>query len=538
MFLGRVGEIFILPAARHEIRADLVIFAGMGDFAKFTPAVSEKVAENVARTLVRARVDDFAIILFGATRITSEKKSAAAKRKAFDAVLGHVVEGFFQGVRNSRKSNPLRNPLRAITICDTNADRCDEIEAALVRFYKKREDVVEMTLDRITLPEPLRKEAKTGPRPVVLQATQERGRSERSITLRLSLLPTVSTATGLTRDKSVSIKSFEEIVTYVNKADDDKEKGFIYNTLRPKRGRAYGRKGRGFEDALQEYGDWMGKKLVPTDIRTALKKMAKDRRIVVTHDVGMSRVPWETLCINRWFPAADGGMSRQYFTNDMPMTNWLEERRLGDTLDVLLIVNPTRDLEGADEEGKLIESVARQLPGVKLTTLKRSQATKKKVKAELESGQYDVLHYAGHTNFDPTDASWSGILCSGKNILSGNDLREMKNLPALVFFNSCQSGRVGGLTQKAATATERNIGLAEAFLRGGVANYVGTHWWVGDEAAPFFMKEFYGALLQGESIGTAVSNGRQAVRHQAKSLDWADFIHYGNPDFVLKFKKR
>ncbi len=52
------------------------------------------------------------------------------------------------------------------------------------------------------------------------------------------------------------------------------------------------------------------------------------------------------------------------------------------------------------------------------------------------------------------------------------------------------------------------------------------------------MEEVYGALLNGEAIGTAVSSGRQAVRHKAKSFDWADYIHYGNPDFVLKFRKQ
>ena len=82
---------------------------------------------------------------------------------------------------------------------------------------------------------------------------------------------------------------------------------------------------------------------------------------------------------------------------------------------------------------------------------------------------------------------------------------------------------------------DRNIGLAEAFLRGGVANYVGTHWEVSDDAAPAFMEAFYGTLLRRETIGRAVSNGRQAVL-KVKSRDWADYIHYGNPAFVLKMQ--
>ncbi|MDH3589313.1 MAG: CHAT domain-containing protein, partial [Gammaproteobacteria bacterium] len=528
-------------------------------FSKFTTAVLHTVAENVARTLVRAKVDDVAMVLFGAKRITSEEKTAAGQRKALDAVVNSVLLGFFHGVRNSLERNHLRNPLRAITICDTSSNRCDEIEEALARRYEMASDAVDITLDRITLPKPRdEEETKTGPRPIVLQATQERDKNDEWITLRYSVLPTETKATGLFRDKSIRKKDFEKVVGYVNDTNAADTMGFIYNNLPgPRRGVNWRRKSTDFEGALVEYGDWMGKKLLPADISTVLKQVAKKRRVIVTHDGPMSRVPWETLHIDEWFPAADGGMSRQYFTNDMPMTNWLEERRLRNTLHVLLIVNPTGDLEGADKEGKRIEKILGQMPGVEFEILNQEQATKEKIKEELESGKYDMLHYAGHTSFFPEKEwgpAWSGILCAHKHypddekgcrncsitpkyILSGNDLREMAHLPSLVFFSSCQSGRVGGLGQKGTTATDRNIGLAEAFLRGGVANYVGTHWWVSDDAAPKFVNEFYGALIRGESIGTAVQNGRKAVRRRAKSLDWADFIHYGNPDFVLKFKK-
>ena len=47
------------------------------------------------------------------------------------------------------------------------------------------------------------------------------------------------------------------------------------------------------------------------------------------------------------------------------------------------------------------------------------------------------------------------------------------------------------------------------------------------------MTAFYGALLNGENMGNAVSSGRQAVK-KLKSRDWADYIHYGSPKFVLK----
>ena len=80
----------------------------------------------------------------------------------------------------------------------------------------------------------------------------------------------------------------------------------------------------------------------------------------------------------------------------------------------------------------------------------------------------------------------------------------------------------------------RTIGLAEAFLLGGVANYLGTYWPVGDKSAKGFAKTFYDELFNKKTIGDALLKGRSKVRNEIKSVDWADYIHYGSYDFVLK----
>jgi CHAT domain-containing protein len=85
-------------------------------------------------------------------------------------------------------------------------------------------------------------------------------------------------------------------------------------------------------------------------------------------------------------------------------------------------------------------------------------------------------------------------------------------------------------TREALAATG---GLAEAYLRGGVANYVGTYWPVGDTAAMAFATAFYSAIVRGERVGPAVNQARAAVRATG-SVDWADYMHYGNFDFALK----
>jgi CHAT domain-containing protein len=222
------------------------------------------------------------------------------------------------------------------------------------------------------------------------------------------------------------------------------------------------------------------------------------------------------------------------------VAKWLEQRQKSPILNLLLVVNPTLDLAGAEREGKRIRELFGTHPSVKIDELNGAAATRPALLAKLKSGDYDVIHYAGHAFFNAANPASSGILCHGKQVLSGADLASIGNLPSLVFFNACEAGRIrrGTDMRKKELGVEkrldRTVGLAEAFLRGGVANYLGTYWPVGDEAAECFAETFYGELLNKKSIGEALLAGRAKVRNEAKSVDWADYIHYGSHDFVLK----
>ena len=73
------------------------------------------------------------------------------------------------------------------------------------------------------------------------------------------------------------------------------------------------------------------------------------------------------------------------------------------------------------------------------------------------------------------------MLCHGGVPLTGADLARLGNLPTLVFFNACESARVRrapaararesrASRRGASSAMSDGVGLAEAFMRGGVAN--------------------------------------------------------------------
>src|SRR5690606_16984946 len=195
----------------------------------------------------------------------------------------------------------------------------------------------------------------------------------------------------------------------------------------------------------------------------------------------------------------------------------------------------------AEAEGRRIREMFAGRSGVRIKELRKNQATRPALLSAFGSGEYDVIHYAGHAFFNERNPGQSGLICHNEEIVTGTELTALSRLPALVFFNACEAGRVRGrarsTSKEAAAAREEyladSIGAAEAFMRGGLANFLGTYWPVGDEAAEKFAFLFYQKILAGATIGDAILAGRQEVR-KIGSRDWANYLFYGNADFVLK----
>jgi hypothetical protein len=292
------------------------------------------------------------------------------------------------------------------------------------------------------------------------------------------------------------------------------------------------------EASLRSLGEDLARRLLAEEVRDLLATQP-ERHLVVVHDAVGSRVPWETLRIaggRRTFaPALEGGLTRRCETEKLSVAKWLEQRRLGEALDVLLVVNPTLDLPGAEMEGAriagLLEGEAGAALRVRVETLHGAQATRGALRERLRAGAHDVVHFAGHAFFDAADPGRSGILCAGREVLSGADLEDLPSLPALVFVNACESGRVR--RPRAGRELRASTGVAEAFLRGGLASYLGTYWPVGDTAALAFAEVFYARVLEGRTLGEAVLAGRRGVRDLG-SGDWADYMLYGGQDLRLR----
>lgn len=512
MFSGDVGEIFILPTGRHPISADYVTFVGLGSFDRFTNDVLQIAAENLIRTLVSCQVEEFATVLLG-----------AGSGEGPGAALRSLLGGFIRGLCDADTDHHFRR----LVICETNQERYTELKAELYRLSSTVlcQDV-EFTFDEVPL-KPTVEAARAAERavrgrdPVYLIVRQEAS-AARGFDVRSSMLTAGSKAT---------------VVTGVRHVEENQLRSLIEDVVAP---------------SLRDFskkGEELGRLLLSDEVRAVLPRH-KDRHLVVVHDAALSVVPWETVAFlerpgRLWFPAEESGLTHRYAAENLSVAKWLEERRADDLLTVLLVVNPTEDLDGAEEEGERIQQLFKDLPGCRVDTLRRAAATRPALLSAFGSGKYDLIHYAGHAFFDPKARERSGILChgAGQAVVSGADLAGIGSLPSLVFFNACEGGRVRGAGRtaaaRAATTRERvtsltkGVGFAEAFMRGGVANFLSTYWPVADRAAKVFAETFYVRLMKGTALGDAVREGRLAVK-KTGSKDWADYVFYGDADFVLK----
>jgi len=502
MLTAGLGSVSVLPAARGALLAEFVVFAGLGDFDDFDSDAQSFIAGNVVRTLSRSGVEDFATVLFGAG-------SGVPVAAAFEQQLG----GFVAGLAGA---DP-RRVVRRIVFCETDARKYQALRRAAGRAAQQfAQGGLHLVVDEAA-PSPaapahgavaIPRRAAREPDPAYLLVTMlDAGRREHEC--RASLLTAGAKAAVLSGSVRVGRKALR---THLAKA----ETGAI--------------DGR----SMTRFGRELGRLLLPASVLGGLGTVRR-RPLVVVHDAEGSRVPWEALRVGDGFPALEGGLSRRYASDGLTVARWSEECRRDTRVSVLMVIDPTGDLPGAVDEGRALAQSLRAA-GADIDTLSGPAATRKAVLRAVRSGRYDVLHFAGHGFFDAADPGRGGFVGAGGEVLRGADLDGIADLPALVFFNACEAARVrrrADASRQRLLAFRRSSSLAEAFLAGGVANFLGTHWPVGDHSAFEFSTTLYARLLEGATLGESVLAARRRLFADG-SIDWADYVHYGSSDFALR----
>ena len=262
-------------------------------------------------------------------------------------------------------------------------------------------------------------------------------------------------------------------------------------------------------------------------------KVIQPANLVLTIDEELINIPWELLYDGVNFLCLNFNLGRLVRTKSFGAP--AQYRSPTHIFKMLILANPTADLKCAYQEGLNIKNQFSHKHLNVHVDFKSTNIDRLYVKKNL--CDYDIIHFAGHCEYDQHNAKNSGwVLSDGKfSIPDVLNMGQAASLPALIFSNACYSARSSAPGFIDPDYQKKNYSLAAAFLFSGVRHYVGSIRKIEDSAAIGFAKEFYHHLILGKSVGESVRLARvRLVRdYGIISLHWTNYLLYGDPSFIL-----
>jgi tetratricopeptide (TPR) repeat protein/CHAT domain-containing protein len=281
---------------------------------------------------------------------------------------------------------------------------------------------------------------------------------------------------------------------------------------------------------IKKLGHLLFDQLLSKKIKQRLKQ-EEPSELTLNVDECLTSFPWELLYTGEDFLCLKFKLGRS-ITIDRDLE--LQKRRqLNFPLRMLIIANPTADLEASYKEGVKIKDFLLRYKDIKID-FKSFQVDSLYFKKNLR--EYDLFHFAGHCEFDSNEPLESGLIFKDGRV-SCKDfilLSQTQGLPLMVFINACQSAKFSQV--KLNINNWRYIySLAHTFLFSGSQHYIGSLFNINDELGFEFAKNFYEEVLKGRSLGYAVREARQRLINDygLETVAWANYILYGDPSYVL-----
>ena len=183
-------------------------------------------------------------------------------------------------------------------------------------------------------------------------------------------------------------------------------------------------------------------------------------------------------------------------------------------------------LPGARDEGMQIAKIlaGRQQtedgsPENHVTLLLGAEATYTRVLQEVEEGDYDVIHFAGHASADEREsfiALHDGFVRSSELVSPLN-----RRPPALMFLNSHVTAFLPLFLHRSQESEQEAEdwpsdftprGFTHMAARTGTGAFIGTFSkWLADETSASLAKAFYGHLMNGCPVAVALHKARKQV---------------------------
>jgi hypothetical protein len=298
------------------------------------------------------------------------------------------------------------------------------------------------------------------------------------------------------------------------------EESVLFNEIETKfyprvQGRHYESQSTGWFKAV---GLFTYERLFPDTIRDLIRRIPDGSLINLEIDDRLSSLPWELAFDGTSFLCLQYAFGRT--TTDR--SDVVPEKNLS----LLMISDPTGDLIGAQKETNYILS---QLRGFRQLRINRygSEITKNQFLELYSSGDFNLIHYSGHSMAD-TDEPGKSRLFFRDEPCYGYEIEKLEILkpPLLIFSNSCESAGVSHDSEELG-----NTSLAGSFLKTGAKGCIAALWPVSDVGSGNFASDFYRFLLFGSTIGEAVLRARKNSfkRWGYQDLIWASYLLFGDP---------
>ncbi|MCX5703318.1 MAG: CHAT domain-containing protein [Candidatus Omnitrophica bacterium] len=222
--------------------------------------------------------------------------------------------------------------------------------------------------------------------------------------------------------------------------------------------------------SLTKVGQLLWDNLLTRPVKERLKS-SSILGLILSIDEELINIPWEFLYDGKSFLSLNFNLGRVVRTKEE--ISLPQYRGFSPTLKMLILANPTNDLKSAYLEGINIRNQFDRKRNNVHIDFKSTSIDKLYVKKHF--CEYDIVHFAGHCEYDPANPENSGwVLSDGR--FSVEDILNMGStisLPILVFSNACHWAKATpGLIDL--DYQQKNYNLASAFLFSGVRHYLGA----------------------------------------------------------------
>lgn len=277
---------------------------------------------------------------------------------------------------------------------------------------------------------------------------------------------------------------------------------------------------------LKVLGETFYDQFFPKEIAEKLRQTT-EKYLHFNIDQGLSDIPWELLHDGSCFLSDKFYIGKTVKGSGFSRNNIEHEK-----LKMLIVVDPTEDLEWAQREGEeLFKNLKQKVSPSRLEIqfISGKQITKLKLLSMIR-GKH-IIHYSGHLYFS-NDSMENGWLLYNDKVLKAREIKSSGFSTNLVFSNSCQSVKNSNLNLSPGIMNY----FAGSFLMAGIKCFIGTNWEVVDnEKTLDFTIRFYLSLFNEGTVGESLFSAKEYARrnYEPWDLTWANYSLHGPPNYVI-----